>query len=306
MDITRSLIIWLQSIFHSLSPYLQRINRFFSGAFGAIAALLDLYRMYDAMRDPHHAQRKTAIATHLSNFALNAFYTVGVIFLVVSFAILNIVALGVDLISLIKMSYMTHQARRAVNATKAALAAAGEKDKDNLLQRLNKQREYRFKCKVDTAYTVLSAISTATFIGGCFFPPLLLPALIAFTLFKVVQFADYYTDLKFSRWLSGNHRIVEDADPKELLKKPPPAPRSQAAARVAMDVIPPRSPAPVPAVEYAAGGQGHDPQIFGDDTSKIAPADKGKKSSLYSGCCFSIVGWIQRAFRIVIHLMRER
>jgi hypothetical protein len=216
-EINLSSIGWIQSLLQGFAQYSQVFNKAVTGAFGSFAASFDLYSFYQTYRSQEiRQQRKTKLASYLASFLLNALYTAGAILKFLSAIALNAICVGIDLVTLTRASYVTHQARNAVAKTKQEMKRivdSHEPTHENarfqraefsiLSRRLEEEREHRFKSKVEVGYTVASAVTSCLFTAGLFFPPLLAVAIATFVLVKIVQIIDSKMDNKISRWI-GN------------------------------------------------------------------------------------------------------
>lgn len=212
---------WVAALFHGFAQYTQTVNKFVSGALGGVAALFDLYGFYEAYRNAEpDQQRKTKLATYFMGFALNTFYGCSAILRLFSMVGLSLIAIGVDLVALARISYTTHRARKAVNAIKQEMKEAHhtfdplhsnarfERARFNRLpEHLKEAREHRFQSKVEVGYTVASLLTSGLFIAGFAFPPFFMVGLGVLIATKVVQFIDYRVDLGISRWFANlwNH-----------------------------------------------------------------------------------------------------
>jgi hypothetical protein len=216
-DINSNSASWLESLLHGFAQFSQTAGQVLSSTFGSLAALVDLHSVYKNYRDKEQKQqRKMKLATYLSNFALNTFYVVGVLTRLASSVALSAICVGIDLITLTRVSYITHHARLAVAHTKRELeniSVAYDPRNENgrflrashesLTLRLETERKYRFKNKVEVGFSVASVVTSALFVSGLFFPPLLVAGFGLFITVKAVQIIDSFIDNSISRWV-GN------------------------------------------------------------------------------------------------------
>jgi hypothetical protein len=232
---------WMETLLQGFAQYSQAVNKAVSGTLGGLASLFDFYGMYETLRWTQPGQqRKTKFLTYAISFALNALYACGAVLKFLSTLALSVLAVGIDIVALARISYITHAARNTVKKTKLEM----EKIVDTyehihtnarqqravfgtLVARLQHEREHRFQSKTEVGYTVASTITSCMFIGGLFFPPLFTAGLITLITVKVVQFIDYRTKLAFSHFLSntwnkmtGNKKITpplkQVAEPKTV------------------------------------------------------------------------------------------
>jgi hypothetical protein len=211
-DINPNNITWMDNLLHGCAQFSQTGGKIISGVLGSLAAFVDLYSFYKHYQDKAlEQQRKMKLATYFSSFSLNAFYVAGVLARFASSLLLSAVCVGIDLITLTRVSYITHQARKAVAKTKQELKNITdiyEPANDNgrflrashesLTLRLQTEREYRLKNKIEVGFTVASAVTSCVFVGGLFFPPLLAVGFGLFIAVKAIQLIDSLIDNRIS------------------------------------------------------------------------------------------------------------
>ncbi|MDR3476472.1 MAG: hypothetical protein P4M14_00390 [Gammaproteobacteria bacterium] len=198
-----------------IAGYSAAIGKAFMSFFGGIGALLELYNIYSVVHNEEVAQRKTKISTYMLGFGINVFYTAAAITgKILSYLGLGLVGLAAEIVALSRTSYVLHESRRLTQKTEKiiqelihqynplALDANDILIEIQILQaKLEEQRDFRFKNKVDTAYTIVSVIASGLFIAGLFVTPLLIASFAIFTVAKILQAYDTYNNYKLSRWL---------------------------------------------------------------------------------------------------------
>jgi uncharacterized membrane protein len=233
-EINPNSIGWMQGLLQGFAQYSQVFNKAVLGTFGSLAASLDLYGIYQTYQNREmRQQRKTKLASFAASFSLNALYTLGAILKFLSALALNTICIGIDLVTLARASYVTHQARKAVATTKEEMKRVVESHEPNnasarfqraefgsLSHRLEAERKHRFKSKIEVGFTAASALTSCLFTAGLFFPPLFAVAVGAFVAMKVVQIIDSKIDNKISRWI-GN--LWNKITGKHKSEKPAPA-----------------------------------------------------------------------------------
>ncbi len=223
-------VSWMETIFHGFAQYSQIINKAVGGTLGGIASLFDLYSVYDTYQAQPGEQRKIKLLTYFASFSLNALYAVGAVLKILSTLALSILCVGIDLVALARISYITHQARKAVKNTKHEMEKfidSYDHFNDNtrqqravfgsLVLRVETERKHRFQSKIEVGYTILSALTSCMFIGGLFFPPLYTVGFAALLSVKIIQFIDYRMDLALSRWANNVWNKISKNDKKTLI-----------------------------------------------------------------------------------------
>jgi hypothetical protein len=232
---------WMQGLLQGFAQYSQVFNKAVSGTFGSLAASFDLYGFYRTYKNQEiRQQRKTKLASFAVSFLLNALYTAGAVLKFLSALALNTICIGIDLATLARASYVTHQARKAVATTKEKMKSIVDSHEPNnenarfqraelgsLSYRLEEERKHRFKSKVEVGFTAASAFTSCLFTAGLFFPPLFGVAVGTFFAVKIVQIIDSKIDNKISRWIgnlwnkiTGKNKSEKVAPAGDLSEKP--------------------------------------------------------------------------------------
>jgi hypothetical protein len=225
-----SIFSWAQTLMVGLTQYVQSFSKITAGVLGGVTSFFDIYGAYEAYHNPEfELQRRTKMLSFLMSFLLNTTYTLGSVLKIISSKMLGVIAVGIDLVTLGRLSYITHEARLSTRIIKKELKQlqdAYDPFVDTLraqgaaiqstAARLEEAHDVSFKSKVEVAHITISLITSVMFLAGFFFPPLITAGLVTLIAFKVVHFIDNKTNLSISHGIGNLYKKCFPKKEKEF------------------------------------------------------------------------------------------
>lgn len=198
-----------------ITESLRPASYYFAGALGFTNALCNIQGFYRAyIEKKPRQQQKARMTNHAIAFSLNTIYSVAAFSQkLIPYRELTFINVTNNSLALACFSYILYQGSHTFKQLEEATKNARKNNSpeiDTLEKNLKCQRFSYFKNKVDVTYSASMVISNSIFVAGYFFPILGYIGVGTLSVQTMIELYDRNTDLKFSRWLTGNLKLIDD------------------------------------------------------------------------------------------------